>query len=95
MTHAACSLPCRHLPRPLTPSQRCCLQTALLAAALPARFQHSRAWELAYSTSRHGISLQTLQRRAAGASPSVLVVKGSGGEGMSMGGMGGGQGLGR
>eukprot|EP00775_Hariotina_reticulata_P009710 gene9710-9869_t len=45
-----------------------------LAAALPPRFQ-SRPWFLLYSTARHGISLTTLYRRAAGRSPSVLLVR--------------------
>jgi hypothetical protein len=51
---------------------------AHLAAALPARYQ-ARDWSLLYSTSRHGISLQTLYRRAAGNSPSVLLVRDVGG----------------
>jgi hypothetical protein len=51
---------------------------AHLAAALPARYQ-SRDWSLLYSTSRHGISLQTLYRRCAASSPSVLLVRDAGG----------------
>lgn len=54
----------------------------LLAAALPARHQH-KPWALAYSTTRHGISLQTLYRKsaaAAGGGPALLVMKDSGGE---------------
>jgi hypothetical protein len=51
---------------------------AHLAAALPARYQ-ARDWLLLYSTSRHGISLQTLYRRCAGTSPSVLLVRDAGG----------------
>ncbi|KAI8474756.1 MAG: TLD-domain-containing protein [Monoraphidium minutum] len=53
-------------------------QLAALAAALPARFRTS-AWSLAYSTARHGISLQTLYRKAAGAAPTVLVIRDAGG----------------
>jgi hypothetical protein len=51
---------------------------AHLASALPARYQ-SRDWSLLYSTSRHGISLQTLYRRCAASSPSVLLVRDAGG----------------
>ncbi|KAF6253531.1 TLD-domain-containing protein [Scenedesmus sp. NREL 46B-D3] len=51
---------------------------AHLAAALPARYQ-ARGWSLLYSTSRHGISLQTLYRRCGGTSPSVLLVRDAGG----------------
>ncbi|GBF88193.1 hypothetical protein Rsub_00905 [Raphidocelis subcapitata] len=49
-----------------------------LAAALPARFR-ANSWALAYSTARHGISLQTLYRRAAGAAQTLLVVRDGGG----------------
>jgi hypothetical protein len=34
---------------------------------------------MARSTSRHGVSLQTLYRRAAGAAPTLLVVRDGGG----------------
>eukprot|EP01026_Neomeris_dumetosa_P027596 TRINITY_DN22429_c0_g1_i5.p1 TRINITY_DN22429_c0_g1~~TRINITY_DN22429_c0_g1_i5.p1 ORF type:complete len:508 (-),score=60.56 TRINITY_DN22429_c0_g1_i5:441-1964(-) len=46
---------------------------------LPSRHRFS-TWELVYSTSRHGISLQTLYRREHNAQPpTVLVVRDSGG----------------
>jgi hypothetical protein len=51
---------------------------AALAAALPPRFR-TNAWALAYSTARHGVSLQTLYRRAAGAAATLLVVRDGGG----------------
>lgn len=51
---------------------------AHLAAALPPRYQ-ARGWSLLYSTSRHGISLQTLYRRCAGNTASVLLVRDAGG----------------
>lgn len=50
------------------------LQLQLRTAVLPGRFQR-RDWCLAYSMSRHGISLGTLYRRAAGSGPSVLLIR--------------------
>ena len=49
-----------------------------LQSGLPARFMHAK-WTLIYSTTRHGISLQTLYRRAAGCSPSLLIISDTGG----------------
>ncbi len=51
----------------------------LLAGSLPGRYR-LKDWALLYSTYRHGISLQTLFRRASGHAPSLLVVKDAGGE---------------
>jgi len=46
----------------------------MLSAVLPARHRQAR-WTLAYSTARHGMSLNTLMRRAQGRRPCVMVVK--------------------
>lgn len=45
-----------------------------LAAQLPTRYRLSD-WTLLYSSVKHGISLQTLYRKAAGKHPSVLVMR--------------------
>ena len=45
-----------------------------LTSAIPPRFRHSQ-WSLVYSTEKHGISLQTLYRKAANISPTVLIIK--------------------
>ena len=47
-----------------------------LTSAVPPRFRHS-TWNLIYSTNKHGISLQTLYRKAAGVVPTILLVKDS------------------
>ena len=45
-----------------------------LSAALPP-IHKGATWALAYSTARDGVSLHTLLRKAAGAAPSLLVVR--------------------
>jgi len=45
-----------------------------LTNMLPRRYQQAR-WELAYSTEQHGISLQTMYRRAIGYTHTMLVVQ--------------------
>ena len=45
-----------------------------LAAQLPTRYRLSD-WTLLYSSVKHGISLQTLYRKAAGKHPSILVMR--------------------
>lgn len=49
-----------------------------LMAAVPKRLAQSN-WNLLYSTEKHGFSLQTLYRKAAGVSPTILVVREFGG----------------
>eukprot|EP00878_Enallax_costatus_P009539 GHUV01009969.1.p1 GENE.GHUV01009969.1~~GHUV01009969.1.p1 ORF type:complete len:543 (+),score=153.99 GHUV01009969.1:403-2031(+) len=61
-----------------TDSSSLVVGTRHIAAALPARYQ-TRDWNLLYSTARHGISLQTLYRKAAGSPATVLVVRDTGG----------------
>jgi len=45
-----------------------------ITTALPNRFRMS-TWDLLYSTDKHGFSLQSLYRKAAGISPTVLLIK--------------------
>lgn len=76
-------------PKPLTPSgnlPKLSHPSALLKeehlkglmAAVPNRM-HQADWLLLYSTSKHGISLLTMYRRAAGHAPCVLLMKDPGG----------------
>lgn len=51
---------------------------AIAAAGLPPMYQQ-RDWSLLYTTSRDGISLHTLMRKAAGYAPTLLVVRDGGG----------------
>lgn len=62
----------------LTSDSKLKIDAQYIAAALPARYQ-SKDWQLLYSTSRHGISLQTLYRKAAGVTSTVLLVRDAGG----------------
>eukprot|EP00210_Caulerpa_lentillifera_P002251 g2163.t1 len=48
----------------------------LLISGIPPRHRHGK-WNLLYSTERHGISLNTLLRKAQKYSPSVLVIQDS------------------
>ncbi len=54
-------------------------QIRALVTALPTRYRLSNTWTLVYSTQRHGISLQTLYRRAQTVAPTILVVRDTGG----------------
>ncbi|GMH33469.1 hypothetical protein BSKO_01303 [Bryopsis sp. KO-2023] len=45
-----------------------------LTGAIPKRHRQA-GWTLLYSTSKHGISLQTMYRRAANVAPSILIVR--------------------
>lgn len=45
-----------------------------IVAAIPKRMRQAN-WQLLYSTARHGYSLQSLYRRAAGFAPTILVIK--------------------
>jgi hypothetical protein len=72
-------MPCSVVPRLSEPSALLSPHhLSLLTEALPGRFK-GRSWSLLYSMSRHGISLQTLYRKAAGVWPSLLVVQDGGG----------------
>ncbi|KAG2435847.1 hypothetical protein HXX76_007042 [Chlamydomonas incerta] len=51
-----------------------------LAGAVPARLAQSK-WQLLYGSSRDGISLRTLYRKAAGRAPTLLIVREAGGMG--------------
>ncbi|KAG2451189.1 hypothetical protein HYH02_003796 [Chlamydomonas schloesseri] len=51
-----------------------------LSSAVPARLAQSK-WALLYGSSRDGISLRTLYRKAAGRAPTLLVVREAGGMG--------------
>lgn len=45
-----------------------------LTGVLPRRHRQSE-WKLLYSTAKDGFSLQTMYRKAAGISPSILVIR--------------------
>lgn len=45
-----------------------------IMAVIPKRMRQAN-WQLLYSTARHGYSLQSLYRRAAGFAPTILVIK--------------------
>lgn len=45
-----------------------------LTSAIPPRFRHT-TWNMLYSTDKHGFSLQTLYRKAAGIVPTVMVIQ--------------------
>eukprot|EP00210_Caulerpa_lentillifera_P000566 g547.t1 len=51
-------------------------QVRCVTSGVPPRHRHAM-WNLLYSTERHGMSLQTLLRKAQGSSPTVLVIKDS------------------
>lgn len=52
---------------------------ACLASAVPP-LERMKDWTLSYSTAKHGISLQTLYRKAIPGLPSILLVRDFGGE---------------
>ena len=54
------------------------LQVLRLREALPPRCA-LRDWKLLYSTTRHGLSINTLLRRVAGCRDTLLAIKDSGG----------------
>ncbi|EFJ52510.1 hypothetical protein VOLCADRAFT_56079 [Volvox carteri f. nagariensis] len=54
------------------------LQMRALASAVPP-LERMKDWVLSYSTAKHGISLQTLYRRAVGGMPTILLVRDFGG----------------
>ncbi|GIL94425.1 hypothetical protein Vretimale_619 [Volvox reticuliferus] len=54
------------------------LQMRALASAIPP-LERMKDWTLSYSTVKHGISLQTLYRRAVNGMPSVLLIRDFGG----------------
>lgn len=51
-------------------------QVRCLTSNIPLRHRHSM-WNLLYSTERHGISMQTMLRKAHSYSPTILVIKDS------------------
>ncbi|GFR42419.1 hypothetical protein Agub_g3322 [Astrephomene gubernaculifera] len=53
-------------------------QTRALASAIPP-LERMRDWSLSYSTAKHGISLQTLYRKAVSGMPTILLIRDFGG----------------
>jgi hypothetical protein len=49
-----------------------------LASVIPP-LERMKDWALSYSTQRHGISLQTLYRKAVASQPAILLVRDFGG----------------
>lgn len=54
-----------------------------LTGSIPRRHRQSE-WKLLYSTAKDGFSLQTMYRKAAGVSPSILVIRDSSGKEQSV-----------
>ncbi|KXZ47059.1 hypothetical protein GPECTOR_38g296 [Gonium pectorale] len=54
-------------------------QASALASAVPP-LERMKSWTLSYSTTKHGISLATLYRKAVNGVPSILLVRDFGGE---------------